>query len=446
MLTFFLILFLARKLNPVGFGELAILMTMASMFALFLDLGSSFIVVREIASKSFNADEVLYSTLFTKSVLGIITYVSLITLAHLMGYNEVIIKASYLFALGQIFESFLMTVVKYYEGQEKMAISSALQIVERIIIFASIFVLYNSKSLITIYGFSYIISNTSALILGLLLSRQLFCLKKNIKFYIIKKILFYSLPFIIFNFFSVLYNRVDIFIISHYYNEYQVGLYRACFQLIESIYFISLGLNVTLLPFFARRFKEHKEDTKNKYAIISKELFLLGIVLTLIIISNSVRVLDLLYKYKYSEGSLTFSILSISIPFYFMSNVMGNLLIAIGKEKIQVSSMLISTLIKIVLLVFLIKYLGITGAAISATIAEILSFSIQFWGTSSNGFKLNLLRNDYVKVVILLGYAICVFYLKSLLISFILVIPVSYYVFHDTISFLKKYLPKEANA
>ncbi len=445
VLTFFLMLFLARKLNPVGFGELAILLTMSSMFALFLDLGSSFIVVREIASKNFDADDVLYSTLFAKILFGIVSFSGLILLAYLMGYNNVIIKASYIFACGQLFESFLLTVIKYYEGQERMAVSSVLQISERVIIVASIFLFYNFTTLINSYGFAYITSNLSVLVIGIILSKKLMSFWRHIKIDITKKILIYSLPFIIFNVFSVVYNRIDIFIISHYYNEYQVGLYRACFQLIESIYFISLGLNVTLLPYFARKFKEHKEDTKSKYSIVSKELFSLGILIAILIYANSSSILDLLYKSKYLKGSLTFSILSITIPFYFVSNIMGNLLIAIGKEKFQIASMVISTIIKLVLLFILIKMWGIVGAAVSAAIAELISFSIQYWATNKNGFLITIIKKDYVKIIALILYLICAFLINNLLISFILLLSVSYFVFRDTISFLKKSLPRGAD-
>ena len=446
ILTFFLMLFLARKLNPVGFGELAILITTASMFALLLDLGSSFVIVREIASQNLEPNEVLYSTLFTKIIFGVFTFIALVLFIHLMGYNDIIIQASYLFAIGQLFESFLMSVVKYYEGQERMVISSFLQIAERIIIVISIFMFYNFTTLIRGYGFAYITSNLTALLIGIILSKKLLNFWKYIKINIIKKLLIYSFPFIIFNIFSVIYNRVDIFIISHFYNEYQVGLYRACSQLIESIYFISLGLNITLLPFFARSFKENSEDTKIKYSFLSKELVLLGILITVIIYANAVGILDILYRNKYLAGSLTFTILSITIPFYFLSNIMGNLLIAIGKEKIQITSAVVSTIAKLILLIFFIKMWGIVGAAISATIAELLSFSIQYWGTLKNGFILQIMKKDYSKIIILILYSICIILIKSLLITFILLLPVSYFLFHETISFLRKYFPRGVNA
>ncbi len=436
IITLFLMLFIARSLSPESFGNLTILLTLSSIFALALDLGSSFIVVREIAAMNFDANDVLFSALFTKSIFSIITFGGLIFITYLLGFNKDIINASYIFATGQIFESFLMTVVKYYEGQERMSISSTLQIMERIIIVIAIFCFSNVTSLIHAYGFSYIVSNLVAVFIGIILSRHILNFRKHIKFVIAKKILIFSLPFIIFNFFSVVYNRIDIFIISHYYNEFQVGIYRASFQLIESIYFISLGLNVTLLPLFARKFQNELQDAKLKYSLVSKELFFLGLLITVIIFQNAKSILDILYKGKYSSGNVAFEILSITIPFYFLSNVMGNLLIAIGKEKIQIFSMVISSIFKVIILFILIKIWGIDGAAICVFLAELLSFSIQYWGTIKNGFIIKIIKKDYLKILSLMLYGIIIYYIHNLIFSIILILPVGYFILKDTILFL----------
>ncbi|MHB8853329.1 MAG: flippase [Ignavibacteriaceae bacterium] len=438
IITFFLMLFLARQLSIDKFGELTILITMASIFALVQDLGTSVIVVRETAAKSFDSQKIFITTLFLKLISGFLCFWGMILTVRILGYNTDIKNLSYIFAVGLLGESFLLTLVKHYEGKEEMKYSSLLVSSERILIAVTIFFATKHFDLVFSYGCAYVVSNFSVFALGFFLTVQLKKIKNNINYNLLKEILKYSYPFIVFNFFSIIYYKVDIFIISHFFNDSQVGIYRASFQLIESIYFISLTLSVSLLPFFSRKNREEDSNLNSKYSLITKNILLLGLLISFILIPFSNIILSFLYKNKYLEGNVVFSILSITIPLYFAANIMGNLLIAIGKEKIQIASMVIGTFTKFILLLFLVHLLGITGAAISAVITDMILLVIQFWGTIKSGFQLSFDRNDLRKIIILIILTATVWMVKGY--SILLVIPVGLYLFKDLIALIFKNL------
>lgn len=440
LFTFFLMIYLARLLSMELFGELTLLLTLTSIFVLLIDMGTSFIVVKETAAKTFEPEKILNTTLILKFFSGFICFVGFIVIAKLFIHSSYIKNFFFFFASGMLGESFLLTLVKHFEGKEEMKFSSILIISERVLIVIILIAISQFNDLITSYGISYLLSNFLVFFVGF------FIIYKRKKFIysfdseIAKHILKYSAPFILFNFFSIIYYRLDIFLISNYYNQVQVGIYKASFQIIESIYFISLSLSVSLLPFFARMNKEENSKLYQIYSFVIKEIMILGIFITITLIPNSDQILSILYKNKYVSGNSTFAVLSITIPLYFSSNVMGNLLISIGKEKIQITSMIVSTFFKLLIMIILIKHFGILGAAISAVLSDSVSFLIQYWGTKKNNFHILFYKNDVFKIILLTLYSIAIIVINQLGITIALSILVAILLFSDFIKMIKNNL------
>lgn len=407
-------LFLARVLEPTKFGELSLLITLASIFTSFQDMGTSPIVVRQIASKKLDPAKTLVAVLVIKLLSATIFFVSFIFLVDILGYSNFAGSFAYLFALGFISESLLLSVIKYFEGKEEMQFSSILIIAERLIIATLLILISLSIGLFNGYGISYLISNSTVLIIILCFTIKKNGFLKNIDIWIVKELLMLSFPFFIYNFFSILYFRLDIFIISKYFQEAFVGTYRASFQLVDSLYFISLSLTISLLPFFSRKYKEDNKHLEKSFLFILKELFFIGIILATVLYINSEQILRILYKGKYLNGAVTLGILSVTLPFFFSSNIIGTFLISIGKEKIQILSMIISTLLKTLLLVILVQLYGILGAAISCIVAEFISFCIQYYGVRISGYKFQKNRTDITYIYLIVTVIVSGILLKNL--------------------------------
>ena len=418
-------IYLARTLEPSKFGELALLITLASIFATLQDLGTSPIVIRQIASKKFDPDKTFFTVLAIKVFTGIFFFTSFFFTINLLGYSDFIGNLSYVFALGFIGESFLLSLVKYFEGKEKMQISSTLLIAERLIISTVILLLSSNLDLIKGYALGYLMSNCLVFVFGFAYVLKNGKVLSKLDYYFVRELLLLSYPFIIYNIFSIIYFRLDVFIISNYFQETLVGTYRASYQLVDSLYFISLSLSISMLPFFSRKFHEDIRLLKKSFAFLTKELIYFGIYLAILIFFNSEQIIQILYKEKYLGGSSSLAILSLTLPLFFGSNIMGNLLISIGKEKFQISSMIFSTIIKVVLLIFFVREFGILGAAISCLIAEMASFLIQFYGVRINKFTINFAQSDFVSILlialsILIGLILHNVFLHGLIILMIL--------------------------
>jgi O-antigen/teichoic acid export membrane protein len=160
---------------------------------------------------------------------------------------------------------------------------------------------------------------------------------------------------------------------------------------------------------------------KKSYSFLIKELIYFGIYLTILIFFNSEQLLQILYKDKYLSGSSSLAILSLTIPLFFGSNVMGNLLISIGKEKIQIFSMVISTTLKVFLLIFFVHEYGILGAAISCLIADAISFLILYNGVRINEYKIVIIKSDITDIFLISTAVLTGIILKNIFLHAIII-------------------------
>lgn len=436
IITFILLLFLARNLSPEKFGLLSLVIVLANIFSTFQDLGTSFILVREIASKSVDSFKTFLSVILIKTLSGLITFGGLLVTLTILGYSKELGIASIFWGLGSFSESMIQSLLKFFEGKEEMNRSSLIVIAERILIVGFILLFFNYFDLVLSYSLGYLLANLLIFcpIILIILIRNKSIIILNIND--LKNILKLSVPFIAFNLFSIIYYKSDLFIIAFFKDEFQVGIYRSSYQIIESFYFIAMSLSISLLPLFSKYFSYNKKQLKIKFSVIFREFLILSAFLTVVLLPKSGFILSILYPQEYLNGEKVFQVLSVTIPLYFANIILGNLLIAIKKEKIQILSMIIGATVKLLILFFFIPIFGIVGAAITCLISDLLMLVIQYIAVKTAGYIHIIGKTDLVKISIIIMSLTINFLIQNIWIM-ILILPVFFIFIIDTFRTIK---------
>ena len=106
ILAFFTLTFSARYLGVDGFGILSVALAFTGMFTVFLDLGTNFIVTRDVARDYSLAKEYTANIIFLRIILAIITFGFIFLLVNIIHYNQETILVIMIIALYLIFYSF----------------------------------------------------------------------------------------------------------------------------------------------------------------------------------------------------------------------------------------------------------------------------------------------------------------------------------------------------
>ncbi|MEK7498519.1 MAG: polysaccharide biosynthesis C-terminal domain-containing protein, partial [Patescibacteria group bacterium] len=166
----------------------------------------------------------------------------------------------------------------------------------------------------------------------------------------------------------------DIIIIGTLRDTTSVGLYAAPMKLIQLLY-VGAGLIATAyLPLLSQ---QASTSQKNFITTIRSFLFIsiitsIGIAVTSFFIAP--YVIPLLFGNTYTSSVYVLQILLGSMPFVYVSTVLGYVLLVRNHQNKKVPYVIIGTSANLLLNVLFIGKLGIEGAAVANVISQIINF------------------------------------------------------------------------
>jgi len=370
-------IYVARQLGPTQYGLLNYAIAFVGIFSIIASFGLDSIVVRELVKHPGKRNEILGSTLAMKFA-GFILMLTAIRIAlhftsndHSIDLLIMIIAAGYLF---QIFQ----TIEFYFQAKVLSKYVAISQIIAwGVVSCGRAFCAWKGYPLIYFAGLEAL--NMCLMSLGYLL---FYIVKAGHPFNwrfdsgIAKSLAKHSWPVLLSSAAGTIYMRIDQVMVKSMLGDTANGYYSVAAKLSEIWYFFPMIIGSTLLPAVVRSKKvseTHYMNRLQKYYIfmIWASIFIcLGMNLI------SYHLVTILYGKAYTPAVLALVIymwqlvvMSAMIPF-------GNWMIA---ENLQVYSIVFSVfgaIINVVLNFFLIRKIGISGAAIATVAAPLSSFLI----------------------------------------------------------------------
>ncbi|WBW99454.1 flippase [Oceanirhabdus sp. W0125-5] len=187
-----------------------------------------------------------------------------------------------------------------------------------------------------------------------------------------RKVLFtIALPFVMSSILSTINGNVDTLMVGAFLSEYELGLYSGAYKLI----FLLISMIAVLFNVIYPNLTKLKGQELNSFfGMLTRVVVMFAIPTAIGGFIFSEEILILIFDKKFSEGSITLKILMIYFMVLFLRELCAYSLNAWGKEKIYLKVIGISALSNIIINYFLIKKIGIEGAALSTLICEIGTF------------------------------------------------------------------------
>lgn len=195
---------------------------------------------------------------------------------------------------------------------------------------------------------------------------------------ILKSLIIFAIPLLISNIFQQLYNTMDTMIVGNFLGDTSLAAIGACTAVYDLLVGFALGIGNGLSIVTARSYGSKDEKLLKKSVAGS---VIIGIFVTVIIMIVSVLFLFPLLKFLntpeeiINESYSYISTLTLCVGVMFAYNLAAGLLRAIGNSIMPLVFLMISSILNIVLDIFLITVLdmGIFGAAVATVIAQGIS-------------------------------------------------------------------------
>ncbi len=369
--------YVARQLGPAKYGLLNYAIAFVGIFSVIAGLGLDSIVVRELVKYPEKRNQLLGSS-FVMKLAGFILMLCGIWIGLYFSSNDhstnlivLVIAAGYLF---QIFQ----TIDFYFQSQVLSKYIAISQIIAWTLVSAGrAFCAWQGYPLIYFAGLEAI--NMCLMSLGYLF---FYIIKVSNPFHwrfdtgIALNLLKHSWPLLLGSATSIIYMRIDQVMIKGMLGDTQVGYYAVAARLSEIWYFFPMIISSTLLPAIIRSKKvseSHYMNRLQKYYIfmIWSSIFLC-IAMNLI----SYHLITILYGKEYAPAVIVLIIYMWQLVIMSIGAPFGNWLITENIQKYFVLFSASGAIINVVLNYFLIRKLGISGAAIATVVAPLSSFLI----------------------------------------------------------------------
>lgn len=371
LLAYGIIILLSRTLGPEGLGQYSFIFYYVGLMGIFSDLGVGYYFMREIARDRNKVNELLPDVLGFKIVLAVINFLIIVGLTLFLPKPEWM-KFLILIAGAEAmltWVSYLFINIMYAHEVTKYA--AIARTVERVwAFFIGGAVLYYFRSLPPF---------VVALLAGYLL-RELLRIKFGMKFvdavrvrfkpdkwlFLLKK----SYPFWLIGLFTLIYYRTDMVMLSLMKGDYETGIYRAAYTLIEVSLFIPNIVVSTTMPSMARL---HKEDRKTLKVLFKKSfqmLTLMGIAGVAGYYSFARLGILIVFGEKFLPSVPILRILAFALPFMFLNSLLGSFMNATGRELTFTKITGFTALLNVVLNYILILQYGAVGAAVATVVSQ----------------------------------------------------------------------------
>lgn len=364
----------ARYLGPAQYGELAYVLAYLAFFQAVAVLGMDGIVVRDIAKDKAKAGEILGTAFTLRLTVGICCWlIAVVGMGFVNGWQDQSVYITALAGASLVFQA-ADTVDLWFQSQSQSKRTVIAKLTAYLISNGlKVALILNDAPLL---AFAVVMSVEACIAaFALTWAYQNFKCKQPWQVFTARaiKLLKESWPFILSGLSIIVYMRIDQIMIKEMLGDVDLGVYAAVLPLATLWTFIPMTLSVSLAPMVARAKQDSEQAYWNCLGGIFRGFALLGWLVCIPVALFSSFVVQMLFGIEYAHGSQVLSIVIFTNLFINMGVAQSLWILNEGKSKLSLYKTLLGALVCIFANLMLIPVFGITGAAISALLAQFSS-------------------------------------------------------------------------
>lgn len=415
VLSFLLVVGVARYLGDIGLGAFAFAFAFTDLLLNFADLGIPTYVTREIAKNKATTGSYVSNVFGLRLAMAPLILMAGIVAAFVINATTaqtrlILILATAGMALNFLTDSFRTVFIAH----QRAAYYSALIILERLIFAAGgLAMLMMGYGLVPVLGM-FVLSHFVSLLTTSYVVRKKFAtfsirFDKAAIIQIVRK----SSMFWISNFLRVMYQRADTLMLSAIKGFAATGLYGAAYRITEALTFIPIVVVTALFPALSKLNTQSKESVKMVYEKALYYMLIAAVPMAVGLTLTADRVVLFFYGQEFAASIIALKLLVWAEALIFVHYIMGFLLNAIDKQHLFTIVTAAYTAANIVLNLALIPRYSYIGAGITAVITQAIAVLALYYLCTKNGYGFNVFKLIYKPAIAASGMAVALAGLKG---------------------------------
>lgn len=328
-LTFAVMLYLPRYVGDTGLGKLAFAASFMAIFGVLVPLGTSTLLVKEIARDRSRTGELLLAALLLRVPMAILMTGLAVGTASLLGYPSLTRVLVTVASLGMIVGTVNDAFGAALQGQENLTRQSAGVLVNKFLASGlTIFLIFRHAPLWTLAAIG-IWTGLASLLVNAAAFRALLPTLRLPGWATVRHVALAGLPFMGWTVFQTLYGQTDPVVLSLVTDDRTVGWYAAAFRLIGTTLFLPTALATALMPTLSRLYHEDPAEFRRLARRLLALVMLCGVPISLVLLLLPDRLITLLhYPPGFGHSIPVLRVGSVGVLLWFAGNALGTMIFA----------------------------------------------------------------------------------------------------------------------
>jgi polysaccharide transporter, PST family len=371
-------LWLVRYLHPEDFGVLNYAFSFVALFAVFATLELPQIAIKRLVKREDQKYNIIGTAFFMRLVGGLVLLVLAVIGVMIVKPNDLLtywmvvaISIGYLLQSGNVINYWFQSKIKSKYTVIPGMIATVLGGVIRL-------TLIFFKAPLFMFA-AVMVIDTILIMIGLFISYRLDgqnFFKWRFNWQLAKGMLKEVWPLMIAGVAIAVYMRIDRVLLSHFVDDWSVGIYAVAAKLSELWYIFPVAITSTLFPKIVGAKMLGKEEYKMRLQLLYGVLAWLSIIVAILTTIFSRYIIQILYGSEYMGAAVVLSIHIWTLLFVSLGLISGHYLIIEKLTKIWLVRAIVGAVTSVALNLILIPRFGAVGAAIATLSAQAVSVVI----------------------------------------------------------------------
>jgi O-antigen/teichoic acid export membrane protein len=370
-------LLIIRHTSQVEFGAFSFIFNLLGLLGLLADFQTSRIVVREVINAGDDLDRVVGSFVTFRVALGALTYVIAVAFVTIGHYPHVVVQGTLIGGLSFFVASATWALVTVSQARLwlrtvalSMIVAQAVQMVAIVAI-----VLTHSGSLLR-FIVPFVIYDVVTLLWMLVAFRRVVrvrpCIEMTRWWHWLKE----AAPLAIGSTLGTIYFRIDGVMLSKLGNLRDVAIYQVGYKFSDILAFMAPALLGAVLPLLIRAWPDRVADFRRTFRQAFIVFLAFGVFATVTFAVLCGPLIVTLYTSKYSGSPGPARVLFAGQALNLFTQLTFVTLVASGRRRMYPIATLAGVIANVSLNLVLIPRYGVSGAAVSTVLTEIVVLSI----------------------------------------------------------------------
>lgn len=378
LLSFVYFALAAKAVGVEGAGKYVIATSFTTIFSVFVDLGLSNVLVREVAKFPERASNLLANVLGVKAVLAAITVVVVQIASVAFGYEPEVRTMIAVASVVMVLDSIHLVFYAVMRGHQNLRYEAVGVVTGQIVTIAAGVTFFSLGLPLPFLIVALLCGSTWNVIWSsqALLRKFPVRVSFSLEPVMVRFLRDTTVPFALAGIFSRIYSYADSVMLSKLATAADVGLYGVAYKLAFAFQFLPMSFAAAVYPAMSDYYVKDRAKLGRIFDESMKYLMYMVVPLAFGIAVLAEPVIRAVYGIKFMGAVVPLQILVFSLIFAFLYWPAGSLLNACDRQSKNTTIMGITMVANLALNAVLIPMFGSNGAAVSALIGNFILFAL----------------------------------------------------------------------